>query len=305
MQRLGGPYGTAAEWLDTTTGTTAAVAPGYGNAVTLAGGAGYINVTGNGVAASVVASQDVLLWGSLVAGSVLTGVSGALTETGTLALDGGADLTLTGSASVGGLIEIGGGSTLTAAALDFTSNGASLLAIGHSTVRFASVLGANGSPGGTVYDPSVISVDAVSSIEFGSAGSAAAGALTIDSGMGVVLAGTVDANVVVNGTLAVAGTLAIAPFGSATPSVSGAGTIDLTYGDMLSLAGPDSTAILFSQTGSGSYSSTTETLVLAASIPTGTISGFAAGDAIIVGLIVTNLSYSRVYKAASLLILRG
>jgi hypothetical protein len=300
----GGAYGTASKWQDITTGTIATVAPSYGNAVTIAGGSGgYTDVTGNGFAASLATSGSVLLWGSLNAGSKLAGVTGILTQTGTLALDAGAALVLAGSASVGGLIEIGGGSTLTAAGgLAFASNAASLLAIGGGSARFASVLAASG---GTQYDTSVIGVDPTSSIAFGSTGTAAAGALTIESGMTVDLAGTIDGNVVVGGTLVVAGTLAVLPFGSPAPSVTGNGMIQLTYGDTLTLAGPDSTAILFSQTGAGAYSTDTETLALPATMPTGTISGFAAGDVITVGLIVTNLTYIQIGGVGRLTLLDG
>src|SRR3954447_24373374 len=81
------------------------------------------------------------------------------------------------------------------------------------------------------YYASTISVDATSSIELGTAGSAAKGALTIDSGVTAVLAGVINGNVVVNGTLGVVGlgygpsgssatSLAISAFGTAAPSIS-------------------------------------------------------------------------------------
>jgi hypothetical protein len=300
----GGAYGSASEWQDVTTGTIANVPPSYGNAVTVAGRAGvFTNITGNGFAASLATSGNVLLWDSLTIGSKLAGVSGLLTQTGTLALDGNASLVLAGSASVGGLIEIGGGSTMTAAGgLIFTSNSASLLAIDGGSARFPTVLG---TVGGTRYDASVIAVDPNSSIAFGATGTAAAGAVTIESGMTVDLAGGVDGNLVVNGTLMVAGTLAVAPFGSPAPSVTGNGTIELTYGDTLSLAGTDTAAILFSQTAAGSFSSNTETLILPATMPTGAITGFAAGDVITVALIVTNLTYSQIGGAGRLTLLDG
>jgi hypothetical protein len=252
----GGAYGSPSEWQDITTGTIANVPPSYGNAVTVAGRVGvFTNITGNGFAASLATSGNVLVWGSLDIGSKLAGVSGLLTQTGTLALDGNASLVLAGSASVGGLIEIGGGSTMTAAGgLTFTSNSASLLAIDGGSARFPTVLG---TAGGTRYDASVIAVDPTSSIAFGATGTAAAGAVTIESGNTVDLAGGIDGNLVVNGTLVVAGTLAVAPFGLPAPSVTGSGTIELTYGDTLGLAGTDTAAILFSQTAAGSFSSNT------------------------------------------------
>ena len=298
----GGGYATVSDWQDITTGTVASQAPSYGNAVTIAGGSGgYADVTGNGFAASLATSGSVLLWGSLNVGSKLAGVSGVLTQTGTLALDGHAALVLAGSASVGGLIEIGGGSTLTAAGgLTFSANSAALLAIDGGSAQFPTVFG-----NGSQYDTSVIGVDPTSSILFGSTGTATLGALTIASGATADLAGAIDGNVVVNGTLAVVGTLAVAPFGASAPTVSGGGVIQLTYGDTLTLAGPDSTAILFSQTASGSFSSNTETLALPATMPTGVISGFAAGDVITVGLVVTNLTYVQIGTAGRLTLQDG
>ncbi|WP_158929151.1 hypothetical protein [Acidisphaera sp. S103] len=300
----GGGYGTASMWQDITTGTIANVPPSYGNTVTIAGGpGGYADVTGNGFAASLVTTGSVLLWDSLNAGSKLAGVSGVLTQTGTLALDGQASLVLAGSASVGGLVEIGDGSTVTAAGgLVFSSNSAGLLAIDHGSARFSSVLGTNG---GTQFDTSVIAVDPTGSIAFGATGTAAAGALTIESGTTVDLAGAIDGNVVVNGTLVVAGTLAVAAFGASAPSVSGNGTIELTYGDTLTLGGPDSTAILFSQTAAGSFSGNTEILALPATMPTGLISGYTAGDVITVALVVTNLTYNQVGSVGRLTLLDG
>jgi hypothetical protein len=289
----GGLYTTAASWQDTTTATIAAQAPSYGNAVTIGGASGYTNVTGNGFAASLATSGNVLLRGNLLVGTKIVGVPGTLTQTGTLTLDGNADLSLVGTASVGGLIQVGGASTLTVAGgLMFSTNSASVLAIGASTVQFATLLPTTTSYAGSLYDASAIGVDTASRIEFGSAGNVAVGALTIDRGLTVNLGGTINGNVVVNGTLIAAGTLAVAPFGLAAPAVSGTGMLELTYGTTLGLAGPDTAAILFSQTSSGSFATTTETLALGTIMPTGTITGFAKGDTITVGFIVTNLTWN-------------
>ena len=301
-----GGFATAAKWQDLTTGTTATAAPSYGNAVTIAGGIGpTINVTGTGFAASLATSGTVLLWGSLAVGGKVSGVTGGLTQTGTLVLDGAADLLLAGTAALGGLVEVAGASTLVAAALTFSANTGSLLAINGGSVQAAAVLPVASYSGGALFDTSVIGIDGASSIEFGTIGTVAKGALTIDRGVAVDLAGTIDGNVVVNGTLIVAGTLAIAPFGLLGPSVTGAGTIELTWGDMLTLTGSDSAAILFSQTASGGSSSSSETLALGAIMPTGTISGFAQGDVITVAKAVTGLSYSQTGSTGRLTLLNG
>ncbi len=301
-----GGFATAGKWQDVATGGTAVLAPSYGNAVTIAGGGTVSSdVTGTGFAASLTTSGSVLLWGSLVIGAKVGEVSGGLTQSGALVLDGGASLLLAGTAATGGLVEVGGASTLTAAGLVFSANAGSLLAINGGFVQAAAVLPVASYSGGAQYDTSVIGVDGASSIEFGTLGTVAKGALTIDSGVAVDLAGTIDGNVVVNGTLIVAGTLAIAPFGSAQGSIAGAGTIALTWGDMLTLTGADSASILFSQAASGVAASSAETLALSAIMPSGTISGFAAGDVITVARAVTGVSYSQNGGGGRLTLLNG
>ncbi|WP_428542546.1 beta strand repeat-containing protein [Rhodopila sp.] len=301
-----GGFATAAKWQDVTSGGPAVLAPSYGNAVTIAGGAAMSSdVTGTGFAASLATSGNVLLWGSLAIGTKVSGVSGNLSQSGMLVLDGAANLSLAGTAAIGGLVEVGGASRLTAAGLVFSANSGSLLAINGGAVQAAAVLPVASYSGGAQYDTSVIGVDGASSIEFGTLGTVAKGALTIDSGVAVDLAGTIDGNVVVNGTLIIAGTLAIAPFGSAPGSIIGAGTIALTWGDMLTLSGADSASILFSQASSGAAASSAETLVLSAIMPTGTISGFAAGDVITVARAVTGVSYSQSGGSGRLTLLNG
>ena len=294
---IGGSLGTVSNWLDTTTGATVTQLPGYGNAVTLAGGAVYMDISGTASVASLIASGSLLLLGSLGVGNVIPGFSGALSQTGTLALDSGASLVLAGSAAIGGTVEVGGGSKLTVAGTaTFTSANTALLAINGGSMRFASV---NTTTDVTfvpiLYSPSIIGVDAKSSIEFGTTGNAQAGAqvgiqigaLTIDSGVTAIFSGTIAGNVVVNGTLATTNSaLAIAPFGSATPSVSGSGTLQIASGGSLTLAGSDSAAIMFNPGGGA-------TLALAGTLPTGTISGFAKGDAIGVALLVTAVKYAQ------------
>jgi hypothetical protein len=303
----GGVFGTAAKWLDTTTGTTATVAPSYGNAITIASAGPYTSITGSGFAASLLTRGNVLLnSGNIALGTQLSGVSGALTQTGTLALDAGARFTLTGAASVGGVLEVAGGSTLTAAgALSFARNGATLLVTAGSSAQFAAILGASGSPADIQFNPSTISVDANASIEIGTSGSLTAGALTVDAGITANLAGTIQGNVAVNGTIAVAGSLAIAPFASSTQSTTGAGTIQLSWGDTLTLGGSDTATILFDHTPTGALANRTETLALLTSLTVGTITGFTVGDVITIARTVTSLSYTQSGATGRLTLLNG
>jgi hypothetical protein len=296
LPSLGGQLGLVTNWEDTTTAAAATVGPSYGNAVTVAGGASYTDLLGIGFGASLTSSGDVLLLGTLNVGAVVTGVSGALVQTGTLALDGGAHLTLSGSASIGGLIEVGDDGKLTAAgSASFTSTEAALLAMDGSVLQFGSII----TSGNGLFAPSLIGVDGNSSIEFGTTGSARAGAVTIDNGVTASLDGTVEGNVVVNGTLSISGqSLAIAGFGPVTPSVSGTGTLAINSGGVLTLTGSDSTAIQF---GTGSVG----TLSLGSILPTGTISGFGPGDAITLGQPVTTLRYSKTGSTGTLTLYDG
>ena len=83
----------------------------------------------------------------------------------------------------------------------------------------------------------------------------------------------------------------IAPFAAATQAITGTGTIQLTWGDTLTLGGSDSATILFDHTPTGAFAVHTETLALMAALFTGTINGFTAGDVITLAKTVTSISY--------------
>ena len=301
----GGSYSLAADWSDLSTATAPAAAPGYGNAVTIAGGAAYTDISGKGVAASVTTTGGVLLAGTLAVGTAVTGVSGALTQSGTLALDSAANLSLVGTAAIGGVVRVGGGSKLTAAGgATFTTANASLMAIDASSIQFASistipVYNPTTFQQTTAYSPTSISVDGNSVIEFGTTGGARAGALTIDSGVTADLSGSIDGSVVLSGTLVAYGSsLAINPFGTTPSSITGTGTLVINQGALV-LAEADSAAILFNQAGAG-------TLTLNGALPTGKITGFAKGASINVAKLVTNLSYTQgVNGTGTLTLLNG
>ncbi len=303
---LGGAYGLAPNWRDLTTGITAAAAPSFGNEVTIAGGAQYTDITGSGFAAGLTTSGEMLLLGTVNVGSRVIGVSGTLAQTGGLTLDGHADLMLAGNANIGGGVQIGGGSALTGSGgLVFTANGASLLAIGGSTAQLANVYGISSLISGPTYYASEMGIDAISSIEFGTAGHATKGALTIDAGVVTDLRGTINGNAVVNGVLAVASTsasLAIGAFGAGAPTITGTGTLEISSYDTLTLGGPDSARIQFIPP---TYGSPSGTLNLAGPLPTGTIGGFASGDMITLGQVITGDSYKQVGNLGTLTLLDG
>lgn len=262
----GGNWGVAANWRDATTAATATAAPGAGNAVTFSQNA---TIGGQGAAAKLT-------------------VSGA-----ELALDGGGALTA-GSATVGGTLQVGGGSTARVTG-SLTLGGGTLLALAGSTVKLGGLVG-NGIG-------NVIAVDANSSVAVGAPVAPANGALTLAAGKTIAMAGAIYGSVVDLGTIAVAagGALSIDLPGSASSdpyaaagTISGAGVLQLDEGSSLGLGVADSTAIRFAGPGA--------TLQLAA-IPTATISGFAAGDLITVDQTVTGLAYKQVTASTAQLTL--
>lgn len=262
----------AANWKDTTTGTTATALPAAGNAITLQGGSSYSDIGGNGTMASMTAFGDILLLGTVTVGTAVTGIAGVLIQSGTLALDSGANVHATGAAAVGGLIVADASSKLTAASL----NGGTVVSAGGSAVQFGSV---------TAGTSLVLAVDTASSIELGTNGAAKPGAITIDSGVTANIGGRLAGNVAVNGTLIASGcALSLMQFGSSGASITGLGTLEIDGGGTLSLSGADSAAILFSPSGG--------TLALGSALPAGTISGFGKGDEITLGLSATSIAYS-------------
>ena len=288
VNAYGGLFGAAANWIDTTTGTAAASAPTGSNAVTITGGTNdaFANIVGTGGASQLAINNDVLLWGTLaIGGAVILGASADFD------LDGGASLAAASLAMANGAsLEAGGGSTLTVAG-GATLAAGFLAAIDGSTARLGGLI-ANAVNSGYPAETAVIAVDDNSSIEVGTAGGAALGAVTIDTGQSTAVTGIIDGNLIVNGVLGVQaqGSLAIDlgdPFGSAQ-SIGGSGTLVLSENSRLTLGVADSAAIRFGGPAG--------TLVVDA-LPSGTISGFTEGDMIEIAgggtAAATGLSYTQ------------
>ncbi len=327
IAKRGGAWSAAANWTDTTAGSSGAPAsspPGAGNAVTIIGPATTVIVNGNtttvlattivtgtGAAAQLTIGNDVLLLGTVAVSGALTlapqvlNVSNDTYSPSTfLELDGRASVTA-GSLTIGlgGQFNVGGGSSFTAAGTAVLSN-AILLATDGSTVRLGGLIGSNNVQ--NVYGlnnyGSTIAVDDNSSVEIGTAGGAAAGTVTIDKGKSAVLSGTIFGNVVVNGTLGVqaGGNLQIDGgynFDSGDYFYGDSGD---PYGTAQRIGGQGTLKLSEGSTlGLGAadsaaiqFAGPSGTLSLLSVPVVGTISGFAAGDVIEVGGLATGLSYA-------------
>ncbi len=286
----GGTWSVASNWDDVTDGIDPSLtAPGINDSVTVVGpsGASVQTLAGPGAAALASFSGNTHLSGaftftSLIAGA---GAAGGLLEC--LAhdtLSAGTATMASGSLLCGGAVSVGG--TLT---LGQPGDGAATLyATGGGSVQAASLFMGNAS--------AAITIDPTASVEVGTLGGAAAGALTIDAG--AALAGQGNANAygaVINGGLVTAqgGTLALG-------SLTGNGTLAIAGGATLELNG---------RTGAGQtidFTGALATLAIATEFdaPAGTITGFAAGDAIDeLGSPISGASFSQTSAAGGVLTL--
>jgi hypothetical protein len=268
LSSTGGTWSLASDWNDLTDHIDPSLtAPGAQDSVTVAGpsGTSVQTIAGPGAAALALFSGNTQLSGAYGFGTLVLGAAGAgglleilggdALSAGTATIDTGSLLTGGGTVSVAGSLTLGSASA---------GGAATLYASGGGVVQTAALfLGAVSS---------AITVDATSSVEVGTAGNAAAGALTVDAGAS--LAGEGDANaygtMVNNGRVtAEGGTLSLG-------SLSGAGSLAI---------GGGATLVLNGQTGGGQsvdFAGALATLAIATEFdaPSGAITGFAAGDTI-------------------------
>jgi hypothetical protein len=275
----GGPWSAASNWYDVTTGSAALAPPGAQNTVQITGpdGISFQSIGGPGLCASLQFWGNSLLvhafdaptltvggtsGGTLSAGTVEVGASSGLTATAQASILDGTLLVGTGGLlSIGATLSVGDGTPGDSAAY-------SLLSVsGSGTAQLAGLaLGGGGD--------AAVQTGATGVIEIGTAGNAAAGAVTIDSG--VAAGGNGDINlgglVVVDGTLtASGGTLVVG-------AVSGFGTLSIGAEATLALTAVDECAIDFASAGGA-------TLLLpgTAETPAAPLFGFGPGDAIVTG----------------------
>jgi hypothetical protein len=280
---VGTLWNTAANWSDITAGqTSAAIAPGSQDLVTITGGAGsqFTTIIGPADAASLAVAGNLALTGQYSIGALSVGTAGAA---GVLALGAGTALQ-DASAEVQGAIFVQGGGFVTSGTLSLLSG---LLQAGGLADVQAGALALSGS--------SALTSDATSVVEIGQQGGATAGAVTVDAGAVLTGAGAVNPQgaIVDNGTItASAGTLVLG-------AVSGSGVLDIGVNATLELAAGAGGGLLVDFAGPGE-------LVLPATMPLAAIAGFGAGDQIFVPVSgITDAEYAATAAGTGILTLFG
>ena len=232
---LEGSWDSATSWNDTTASQSpASVAPGSNDNVTISSsynGASEV-VTGIGNAASLAISGNVVLAGQFTVGQLLMGT--AAVSGSSLALSTGASLTVTGAVSPVAspsveLYMINGG-TLTVDGAFNAGVGTSMIVSNGGHVRLAGSASLTGISA---------SIDSTSSLEIGTTGGAAAGSLTVDTGISTTLSGSIAAaSIVDSGTILVTESSYLSGTLSLSGSLSGTGQINIGSDANLSFQGP-------------------------------------------------------------------
>jgi hypothetical protein len=269
-----GAWGIAANWQDQTTGASpAAIAPGANDSVAIAVSQTVFTViAGPANAASLSVTGEVALTGALGIGTLSVG-----TVSGTRFTDGGVDL-LAGTvinaraaAIAAGAVSSAGSGALLSVAGSLTMGGGqtgvglpvtALTATAGGRIRAAGLVIGGGSGNSITTDPA-------GSVEFGTLGNAAAGAVTVDPGASITGNGSINpfGALIDNGSITATGGVLSLGTVTGTGSLSiGDGALELTYATALPIA----------------FTSATSTLAIGgpASIPTGILSGIVPGDVI-------------------------
>ncbi len=277
----GGAWSLASNWADVTDGVSPSlVVPGAQDSVTVSGpsGAAVQTLTGPGAAGSAVFSGNSILSGSYAFGTLGLGQSGS---GGLLQLASGTDVTAGSAVVTSGSLLGGAGSTLSVS---------SSLVVG-SALGYAATVNATGgariTAGSLLLNDAADSlyVDATSILEIGQAGIGRAGQLTIDAG--ATLSGQGAANAY--GQLVNGGTISAAAGTLMVGTLSGTGTLEI---------GAGATLVLNGSCGAGQavrFGGANATLAIDEEYfaPAGTLSGFAAGDAIdVVGSPISSANFT-------------
>ena len=285
-------WNAVANWRDTTTNTNSVAVPGAGNMVVLNGTTGVpLTITGPGVASVLTAVGNTLLSGSFLAGVLNVGTN---TAAGGLSLATGAKLTTNVATVAYGSLQASGAATKLAVAGTLTLGGsrgssasslvADSLSLTNGAAAQVGMLAMPSSPGGNS-----VSTDSTSSLEVGTAGTAAAGSITVDSGQVLEGVGLVVAagGVVNQGTIGAEG--GMLQIGS---GITGGGQLAIGTNATLSIYNGTSTQpVSFA----GANGTLEVTLTASGALTeTGTVTGFTPGDTILVASStpVTTVSYT-------------
>jgi len=200
----------------------------------------------------------------------------------------------TGTLAITTGVQVGTASRVTASALTMTGE-ATLTVLDGGVVQTGTLQ--NGDLSSSVF------IDGASSLEIGTLGGAAAGALTVDRSVSAVLDGQVQANVVDNGLIAITdgGFLSIQSIsggGTVSHVVSGTGVIDIGENADLSMGG-DSVSAAIDFTGPDGILSIGAPATISAAI-----SGFSAGDQIQFANWVTGETWTQTSQSQGTLTLR-
>jgi hypothetical protein len=261
-------------WEDVTAGESPAlVAPGVNNFVTInaAQAGSFTVIAGPANAASLAVTGDLALVGAFAIGTLTMGVGGSTMQGGAFDLLPGSQMTVATLAIQDGSVAVTGAATMAV-------SGAIALGGGESGIGLP-ITGLSATAGGTITctaltlgggSGNTVTTDPTGSIEIGTAGGAATGAVTIDPGAS--LAGNGEVNpygaIIDNGTItATGGTLVLG-------AVTGTGGLSIADGSALVLTSGTALGITF-QDNNGILATADELVPL-----TGTITGFTIGDAI-------------------------
>jgi hypothetical protein len=310
-----GSWDLASNWIDTTTGQNPApAAPGANDSVTIdaaAGGSTHV-ITGTGDSASLSITGPTLLSGQFTTGMLDFDGSTNLTSNADLALNAGDTLTVAGNATVDeadfGGFDIGGGTVAIDGNLAFdayssvneVSDGGVLSVAGSVTSSFPGV-SISGTTGARIQLASVsgaidLSVDSASSLEIGTAGDAASGAVTVDSGASVTMGGPSEEpssltapGIVDDGAIVAAAGESLNLDGELT----GSGQVDIGAGANLSVEGLDAASQnTIDFTGAGGVLTIPGSALNASEAFLPRIAGFNASDAIDFAGTATSASYA-------------
>ena len=312
---IAGSWDVASNWSNTTTGQDPApVAPGANDGVTIdaaAGGSTHV-IAGTGDSASLSITGPTLLSGQFTAGTLDFDGSANPTSNANLALNAGDTLTVAENATVDeadyGGFDIGGGAVTIDGNLAFDAyssvnevSDGGVLSVGGTVTSSLPDVSISGTTGARIQLASVsgainLSVDSASSLEIGTAGGAALGAITVDPGASLTMGGpSEEPSCLTAPTIVDDGAIAVTAGESLTldGGLIGSGQVDIGAGANLSVEGVDpASQNIIDFTGMGGVLTIPGSALNASEAFVPMIAGFNASDAIDFAGTATHASYA-------------